>query len=209
MLQILIGLTLVVAAVDWWAAQTGQKTWEYIFKPLTMVVLIGAALAISDPADDTARTLMVVGLVASLAGDVFLMLGEKFFLQGLIGFLLAHVFYVIALAMLGVSGGPLLVGVAVVVVVAGIFGTRIVRGAAQSERVMAVPVAVYMSVISVMVVTAIGTGNPWAIAGSLLFFFSDACIGWDRFVAPLPARSLLVMVTYHVGQIGLVLSLTV
>ncbi|MGB6056993.1 MAG: lysoplasmalogenase [Microthrixaceae bacterium] len=209
MFALLIVLTLVVAAVDWWAAYTGNKPWEYVFKPLTMVVLVAAALAISDPSDSTARTVLVVGLVLSLIGDVCLMLGESYFLQGLVGFLLAHVAYIVALVILGVTLVPLLVGLVIVLIAAGVVGSRIVRGAALKERAMAAPVGVYMCVISLMVIAAIGTGNPWAIAGSLLFFFSDACIGWDRFVAPLPARSLLVMVTYHIGQIGLVLALTV
>lgn len=208
MFPILIALTLVVAAVDWWAAFTGRKPWEYVFKPLTMAVLVAAALAISDPSDSTARTVLVIGLVLSLIGDVCLMLGETYFLQGLIAFLLAHVAYIVALAMVGVTAGPLLIGLAVVVVAGGVIGTRIVRGAAQNEPAMAIPVGIYIGVISLMVIAAIGTGNPWAIAGALLFFASDACIGWDRFVSPLPARSLLVMVTYHVGQIGLVLALT-
>ena len=70
----LIGVTLVVAAADWWAVATDRRPVEYVLKPLTMVVLIGAALALSDPASDAARWWMVAGLVCSLAGDVFLML---------------------------------------------------------------------------------------------------------------------------------------
>lgn len=209
MFPLLIALTLVVAACDWWAAQSGNKPWEYVFKPLTMVVLIAAALVLADPSDSTARTVLVIGLFFSLLGDVFLMLSEKYFLPGLVGFLVAHIFYVVALAMLGVSAVPLLIGLVIVAVAAAAAGRPIVMGAATTDKAMGGAVAIYMTVISAMVVTAIGTANPWAIAGSLLFFFSDACIGWDRFVKPLPARSLLVMVTYHVGQIGLVLSLTV
>lgn len=205
----LIGLTLVVAAFDWWAAHTNRKPWEYVFKPLTMVVLVAAALAMSDPSDDAARSAMVVGLLLSLIGDIFLMIGERYFLQGLVAFLLAHIAYTVGLAMIGLTVVPLLVGLFVVIVAASVFGTRIVRGAAKTDAAMAIPVGIYMGVISLMVIAAIGTGNWLAIVGALLFFFSDACIGWDRFVSPLPARSLLVMVTYHVGQIGLVLALTI
>ena len=43
--------------------------------------------------------------------------------------------------------------------------------------------------------------------GAALFVASDAMIAWDRFVAPFPAADLGIMVTYHLGQAGLVLSL--
>lgn len=36
---------------------------------------------------------------------------------------------------------------------------------------------------------------------------SDAMIAWNRFVRPFRAADLGIMVTYHLGQAGLVLSL--
>ena len=38
------GMTLVVAAADWWAVSADRRQLEYVLKPLTMVVLIAAAL---------------------------------------------------------------------------------------------------------------------------------------------------------------------
>jgi uncharacterized membrane protein YhhN len=58
-----------------------------------------------------------------------------------------------------------------------------------------------------MVVCAVGTGNPVAIAGAVSFYASDALIGWGRFVRSYGWGRLAVMVTYHVGQVLLVLSL--
>ena len=52
---ILIGLTLVVAVADWWAVLSDRRPLEYLLKPLTMVVLIAAALALPDPVTDGAR----------------------------------------------------------------------------------------------------------------------------------------------------------
>ena len=65
----------------------------------------------------------------------------------------------------------------------------------------------YMGVISVMVACAIGNGDPRAIAGAGLFMFSDSLIAWNRFVRPLAWAPVTIMVTYHLGQAGLVLSL--
>ena len=64
-----------------------------------------------------------------------------------------------------------------------------------------------MVVISVMLATACATGNVLAGVGAALFVSSDAMIAWNRFVRPFPAADIGIMVTYHLGQAGLVLSL--
>src|SRR5205085_1515979 len=62
-------------------------------------------------------------------------------------------------------------------------------------------------VLSPMVSAALATGIGLAIAGAVLFFASDTLIAWNRFVAPRPWMRLAIIVTYHLGQGGLVLSL--
>lgn len=208
MFAALIALTLVVAVADWWAASTERTPFEYVLKPLTMVVLIVATAVLPDPASNTARWLILLGLVWSLAGDVCLMLGERLFLSGLVAFLLAHVAYLFAMLQLGIEPPLLMVGTVLVLIAAAAVGSKVLRGAQEQDERMVGPVVAYLAIISFMVVTAIGTGNPYAIVGALLFYISDGFIGWNRFVRPLPHRSLLVMSTYHLGQIGLVLSLT-
>jgi uncharacterized membrane protein YhhN len=69
------------------------------------------------------------------------------------------------------------------------------------------PVAVYMIVISTMVAAALATGVALAAAGALLFFASDTLIAWNRFVGAKAWAPLAIMVTYHLGQAGLVVSL--
>jgi len=206
----LLGLTLVIAALDWVAKGIGSKPMEYVFKPLTMVALIGVALAL-DPTDAGARAAFVVALVFGMAGDVFLMLpdSKRWFVFGLASFLVGHLAYVAGLVALGLTGIALAAGVVVVLVAMAVIGRRIVGAVrAGDEPALAVPVSVYMGVISVMVACAFGTTLPLAIVGSLLFFASDACIGWSRFVKPHAWMELFIIVTYHLGQIGIVLSLT-
>lgn len=202
----LLAATLVVAAADWWAVGSGRRRAEYVLKPLTMVALIAAAVALCDPADDAARWWMVAGLVCSLAGDVFLMLEDRF-VPGLASFLVGHLCYVVGLSQLGVEPVALAVGAVVVVVGMATLGRHIVLGARAHDRRLAAPVALYIGVISVMVATAVGTTIPVAIAGALLFYGSDACIGWSRFIGDFPGSRLWIMTTYHLGQIGLVLAL--
>ena len=91
--------------------------------------------------------------------------------------------------------------------VAVVLGRRIVQGAARVDKTLAGPVAAYISVISLMVASAIGTGRFFAIAGALLFGASDSVLGWTRFLNDFPRSRMIVMVAYHLGQAGLVLAL--
>ena len=205
---VLIALTLAVAAADWWAVATDRRQVEYVLKPATMVALIAAAVTLADPVADVARWFVVAGLVCSLAGDVFLMLDPKYFVAGPGSFLAGHVMYVVGLSQLDGTNVPMaLVGVALVAVAAAVIGTRVVRGAAEQDRRLRVPVALYMAVISLMVVTAFGSLVPAAIVGAVLFYASDGILGWNRFVEPVPHGRIAVMTAYHLGQVGLVLAL--
>lgn len=203
---ILIAATLVVAAADWVAVATDRRPVEYVLKPLTMVVLIGATVALQDPSSNAARGWMVAGLLCSLAGDVFLML-EDHFVEGLASFLVGHIAYVVALWNLGVDLPRFLVGAVIVVVLMAIIGRPIIAGARRTDARLGVPVTAYISVISLMVASAIGTGSWIAVLGALLFYASDGVIGLSRFVKEFPQSRLVVMTTYHLGQIGLVLAL--
>lgn len=204
---LLIALTLVVAAADWHAVFHDMKPLEYACKPLTMVVLIGATAAL-DVDDPGVRTWFVVALVLCLIGDVFLMLPQDLFVFGLGSFLLGHVAYIVGMQVDGVAGTRLLVGLVLVLGALAVIGTRILRGVrAGSEPELTGPVVAYMSVISAMVASAIGTGHVAAVAGATLFYASDALIAWNRFLRETSHARLAIIVTYHLAQIGLVLSL--
>lgn len=203
----LFAAALVVAALDWYAVARDDTRLEYVMKPLTMVVLIGAALALDD-VDGTARTWFVAALVFSLAGDVFLMLPSDLFVPGLASFLVGHLAYIVGLQSFDTSGTGLVIGLVVVFLAIPVLGLRIakaVRGSDEPE--LLAPVIAYMAVISAMVVSASASGNPVAIAGAVSFYASDALIAWTRFITDFRWGRTAVMVTYHLAQFGLVLSL--
>ncbi|MCX7619553.1 MAG: lysoplasmalogenase [Acidimicrobiales bacterium] len=202
-----LGLTLAVAVCDWVAVALGNKKLEYVCKPLTMVVLIAAAFAL-DVSDVTVRNLFVPALVLSLVGDVLLMLPrESLFVFGLGSFLLAHIGYIAGMWVVGVSAGWLAAGMALVAVAVLALGRRLYRGVKETKPQLALPVACYIGVISVMVASAFGRRHVAAIVGACLFYASDALIAWDRFVAPKAWARLAIIITYHLGQLGLVVSL--
>ena len=204
---LLLALTLVVAVADWMAVGTDKRPAEYVLKPLTMVVLIAATLAI-DPVDNAMKVVFIAALAFSLAGDVFLMLPRNLFVAGLASFLVGHICYIAGLQLRGQYGLWFVVGLVIVVLAVGTIGLRIIRAVRRSdEPAMAVPVTAYVAVISFMLASAFGTRNLFAIVGAGLFYASDALIAWGRFVDPKPWGRVAVMVTYHLGQIGLVLSL--
>jgi uncharacterized membrane protein YhhN len=203
---LLLALAAAAAVGDWLAVASDARGIEYVLKPLTMVALVACALAL-DPSSDAARGALVVGLVLSLVGDVLLMVPVDLFVAGLAAFLAAHVAYVVALVLLGVSGFGLLVGFAVVVLGGVLVGRRIVAGATATDPTLTAPVVAYLVAISAMVVGAFGVAGVFAVVGALLFYVSDAVLGWTRFVHDLARGRVVVMVTYHLGQAGLVLAL--
>jgi uncharacterized membrane protein YhhN len=171
-----------------------------------MIGLIGVALAI-DPAHDDMRAAFVIALACSLVGDVFLMLPSDRFVAGLAAFLAAHLAYTAGFLLGPGSVGGLAIGAVITAVVAVPFAIHLVRKVRVSAPAVVTPVVAYTVAISAMVASATGLGNAWAIAGAWLFFASDALIGETRFVRPLTHGALAIIVTYHVGQALLVVSL--
>lgn len=210
-------VVLVPAVVDWVAVSRGKSEVERIAKPATMLLLAAVAVLAWDGAYDLRFVATMVALAASLAGDVFLMQQRDLLLQGLAAFFVAHVAYIVAF------GGPPLTPYSVFVVtslilVSGSLFLVIRQGLIRRGRdSMVAPVFAYCVVISVMVLAALtspGAGD-WergavfaAAAGAMLFYASDSMIGLHRFVGELGWAPVAIMVTYHLGQLGLVYALT-
>jgi uncharacterized membrane protein YhhN len=212
----LIGVTLVVAGADWAAVARGNRRAEAVLKPLTMVVLIAAAIVLRDNAPAFLWWAVVAALVLSLAGDVLLFLPDRF-VEGVAAFLFAHVAYIAAFVSSGLRAIAVLGGALVVGAVSTALYARILRGLREHRAgSLAVPLSGYVLALSGTVIAAIGTvGAPdWAlprsllaVSGAALFYASDAMIGWTRFVHDVRGGRVAIMVTYHVGQIALVLAL--
>lgn len=204
---LLLALALVVAAGDWHAVFHGNKVLEYVCKPLTMVVLLAATVAL-DVDHPAVRTWFLIAIGLCLIGDVLLMLPQDLFVFGLASFLLGHVAYIVGMHVDGVAAARFGLGVGLVVVAIAIIGRRVLQGVRTGdEPELAGPVLAYMAVISVMVASAIGTGHLAAVVGATSFYVSDALIAWNRFVRATRHARLVIMMTYHLAQLGLVLSL--
>lgn len=213
-------IALGCAIVDWYAVARENKTLEYIFKPATMVAVIVATLLIPGIAQDVWQARwFVVGFCFSLLGDVFLMLPQpRLFLFGLGAFLLAHVCYIIGLN----PTFPPALALLLIVPIGGAVGWvewRVIGALrASNHSSMVMPVIGYGIAMTLMVLSAWATlfradwngeRQAFVILGAMSFLVSDALLAWDRFVKPFRAAKLAIIVTYHLGQIALAMSIQV
>jgi uncharacterized membrane protein YhhN len=197
------------APLDWWAVGRGARRREWLLKPLVLAALLLAA-ALMGATDSASGWWLLAALTLSLAGDVALLSdSEPRFVLGLASFLLAHVAYVLCFALVGLDRPALgLFGVALVAGLATTVGRRVVPAAArEGGAALGGACATYMLVIGAMVVAAWATGRPLVALGATVFMVSDAILAWDRFVRPVRHGQVAVMVTYHVGQVLIVLGL--
>lgn len=188
----------------------------YTMKPLLMPVLIGWMLANRELLKEKFRKIILISLVFSMGGDVFLMFrNDDLFVFGLASFLMAHILYIVGFA--GSNklasqqlplGGKLVFSIPYAFFVAGflfILKDYILGNPATKD--LFAPVVVYASVIGTMGVFASwrvsGTGKAsfyMVFGGALLFIASDSMIAINKFVQPLPYSSLLIMSTYITAQ---------
>jgi uncharacterized membrane protein YhhN len=203
---IFLALAGLAAVVDWTAVATSRRSLEYVAKPAVMVALIAVAFTLH-PASGAERTFFVAALAFGLLSDVFLMLPRDLFLLGLAAALIEHLAYIAGFRTRDLRLTWLVVAAAVALVSTAVVFPPIYRALRAKQPRLIGPVIAYLAVFVVMVASAGGTGSLIALAGALLFFYSDAILAWNRFVNPLPYGRIVNIVPYHAGEALLVLSL--
>ena len=216
MLTTLMFIAILVAAVaDWVAVAKGWKKIETIAKPITMVLLFGY-LALAGGFAATPLICFGLGIFFSLAGDVFLLLSERWFIAGLVAFLLAHAAYIVGLnTPLGDISPLWAIGIGIILAItAARVLRRILAGVREKgQGRLAVPVMAYGTVITLMLLSAILTiyrvdwktsASGLVCLGAILFYFSDIILAWNKFVKPIRNGRVMNMVAYHLGQIALI-----
>jgi uncharacterized membrane protein YhhN len=211
---------LVTAVVDWAAVSKSWKKTEYIAKPLTMVLLFGY-LAAARGFGTVPLICFGLGILFSLAGDIFLMFTparspDRWFVPGLTAFLLAHVAYIFGLNLSFGYPSPLwaiVIGILLALTTARVL-RRILAGLREKgSQNLIVPVVTYGTVITLMLLSAILTiyRAEWKTSaaglvslGAILFYFSDVILAWNKFVNPIRNGRVVNMVAYHLGQIALI-----
>jgi uncharacterized membrane protein YhhN len=212
-------VVIAAALVDWVAVAKGWRKVELVMKPLTLVLLFLVLLVYGWMATGFVSLPLIlfgIGVLFSLAGDVFLMLAERWFLPGLVAFLCAHVAYTVGFNV-PIPKVSMLWAIALAVLLA-ITAARVLRRIIigvreKGQGKMAIPVAVYGVIITLMLLSALLTlyRDDWVTAaaglvslGAALFYISDVILAWNKFVTPMKNGRVANMVCYHLGQIALV-----
>jgi len=180
-----------------------------VLKPLTMGLVITVALIAETPVPAAYKTLILAGLLFSLAGDIALMFPEKWFTAGLVSFLVAHVFYILAF-----KPGPGRMISAGMFIPFIIFGLLMFRILSPSLGPMKFPVLVYIAAITAMAGLAAGRFIDMggirpllAFAGAVLFLVSDSVLAYDRFAKKLSPAQAIILGTYFPAQLLIALSI--
>lgn len=206
-------LAILFAGLESYALWSGKRSLEFIAKPAVMICLSlwlylatgwqGAALWFG------------LGALLSLTGDVFLLWLDRFFVFGLAAFLLAHLAYLIGF---NTPLPPVTMWSLLLAVIIGVSGVRVMRRLlmgvhASGQSRLAIPVALYGAVITLMLLSALLTlsNTQWgalasaaAALGALFFYASDIVLAWNKFIQPMPRGRMLNIGLYHIGQILLI-----
>jgi len=198
-LSVLIALSAIMTIV---AQYRHTKRLEYIFKPLTTSLIIVLALIEDDPSSTNFKWIIVGGLLASLAGDVFLMLESNHFMEGLASFLLAHVLYIVAFTDASDGNAPRWYIIPFVA-----FGAVLLWALWPHLGSMRAPVMIYVGAILLM---AFQAANRWittdttpsllGLIGAYLFVASDSVLAVERFGGTFRSAPFWVLSTYFAAQ---------
>lgn len=196
---ILTAVAILSGAVYIWTTYAGTQAQRFLFKPLTTVLILVLVLALPGAVSSLYRTLIVAGIVFSLAGDIFLMLPQNFFVWGLVSFLVAHFFFVAAyVARAGFQMHWWLLAPF------AIYGALLLYMLWPHVGELRLPVLIYALVLLAMGWQA--TELWWvlrdaaallALLGAVLFVASDSILALDKFRAPIPHRDVLIMSSYY------------
>lgn len=208
-------LAVVFALMDWYAAWKENRMLLFVAKPATLLFMILWSLQLTGW-----HGLMFwfgLGLIFSLAGDVFLLFSARWFMAGLGAFLLAHLAFIVGFntPLPKLNLYSLLMAVFVAILATQIMKV-IIPGVQRlpSRRVMVPATQAYGTALSLMFLSTLitlfsNTWIPqaalWAALGGTFFFISDSSLSYDRFVKKLPHGRFWVHVTYHLGVAGILI----
>ena len=212
-MNFLIILALFFAGLESLALWKKWTKLEYFVKPAVMVCLF--IWLVTTAGLQGTLLWFGVGILFSMAGDIFLLFIDRFFIFGLISFLLAHIAYLVGFNLpFPETLGTWAIAISIIV---GLSAVRLLRRIVEGVRVnqprLVVPVIIYSAVITLMLLSALLTlfRPEWSSTpaylvsfGAFLFYFSDVILAWNRFVAPIKNSRVLNIGAYHLAQVMII-----
>lgn len=200
--RIIFTLLALISAVIYITAEYAGSPVMYFFKPLTMLAIIAIAFINSCRQRGNYGKVLIAGLVCSMAGDIFLMLPANYFVAGLISFLIAHIFYIVAF-----TQGRAFRGSVWWIASFVIYGIFIFWLLEPYLGHLLWPVVVYIGVILIMGWQAAerwnhlrDTGALLALVGAIFFIVSDSVLAYNKFRASIEFGRALNLSTYFLAQ---------
>ncbi|WJS92982.1 lysoplasmalogenase [Flavobacterium johnsoniae] len=187
---------------------SGFESFDLFLKPILIPVIgFGAYFYRKFPTQNT----LLAALVFSWIGDVILLfsdLGETYFIFGLLAFLTAHILYCVLFNKqnkVRKKQNKTLFIIGSVLIALYLIG--MVSFLMPHLGDLEIPVSVYASIISIMLLFAVNgllvwekPGNYLVFFGALCFVVSDSILAINKFYAPIPKSSFFIMLTYLLAQ---------
>ena len=189
---------------------------EYITKPLILLSLMGFILVSTKGISCKFKRLILIALIFSWGGDLFLMFDEQYpllFIFGLASFLISHLLYIFAFNQSAHPplNVPLIKKHPWIIFLLIVFGSYVFKKLQPGLGEMVVPVIVYLIAILSMFVFALNRWGKvsnhsflWITAGALFFILSDSILAFDKFHDPIKNAHLFIMATYMFAQYSIV-----
>lgn len=213
MLTLLLSPLILAAAVLAIRADYRGPRWQhYLGKPLATALVFFLALSRAPGSTRTYALAILLGLLCSLAGDIFLMLPGDRFIAGLVSFLLAHVAYIVAFVT--APGARFTLQSSLTFLPLILYGAVVFGQLGPHLGSLRLPVFVYLLVIVAMAWCAL---ERWRVAqtvstrlaalGALLFVLSDSALARNRFIGRFKLAQAIILGTYFMAQWLIALSI--
>ena len=189
---------------------------EYISKALFLPSLMLYLYVQSNPFHKSGNLLVMIGLLGSFLGDVFL-ISNALFIIGMIAFMMTHIFNIIFFWKIYSPFQPRSTKLYISKFVLVSFCIFIYFQLKDSMGALIYPILIYMILIcsSALMTVHISNykptktiANKFWIPGMLFFVISDTVLAFNKFDwsihSPIPNIGLLIMLTYGLAQLLLV-----
>jgi uncharacterized membrane protein YhhN len=209
--SVIVALAVPVFLIMGYMELTGPYRSHIIFRAVLTGLFV--LIAIAQPKKNRPYfTLVLIGLLFGWGGDILLAFRSRaLFLPGLISFLIGHIFYIAAFAIL--TQARKWISIWTLIIAAFAVGVFIYLKPYLGS--MQFPVLIYIVVISLMVNGAAAvfrtkefpaSGRYLVLVGAVIFYLSDLGVARNAFIGRELINTLTIMLLYNPAQLFLAFS---
>ena len=213
--KIFISIFWLLSLTDFVANTYNISMLAMIVKPLLMPCLMYLFLIETNFAKVNNSRLLILGLIFCWLGDVLLMFEYKdpiFFILGLAGFLIGHIFYILYFSKQSAVPQKLKEKKMMMLLPVLLYVLLLLYILYPSLGDLKIPVIVYAIVLASMLSMALWQSQKidsaiarLFIAGAISFVLSDSLLALNKFSHPFSSAGFLIMFTYCLAQYLIVL----